>query len=354
MPARALYYPEWFISDPVFLAESLLYWDRLGCIVPFPDFRQMPWHEDEEMRKLMHEAHEHFITCAPPSDEQKQLAHDRISKLFADHEAPEWCRPQNLAPQRRTIFSASKLAPATVQMLQDSGWARPALKKSNLELQTIYDAAANLVLGALADACSSPDMPAVTDDPGSYSASCNLLLLELGASAGVTIKEGGAVKQSRVESDFALLLAKVPRLRLTPEKVNTEVLRRILDARLDSGLDEQRRLFQSKVDSYLGKLRTAGEVERQLIADGFADELKTDQDRLSRELRRMGVEALFSKEGVVAILIGLAVGVINPGVGLAVGLAGQLAAYHYKRQDTSNQHWSSWMFSSAAYNLTIW
>ena len=42
MPNHALFYPEWNISEPVFLGESLLYWDRLACIVPFRDFKEAP------------------------------------------------------------------------------------------------------------------------------------------------------------------------------------------------------------------------------------------------------------------------------------------------------------------------
>src|SRR5437762_13731462 len=72
MPNHALYYPEWNISDPTFLAESLLYWDRLACIVPFSDFKERPWHPDKEMRKAMGEAHEKYVSPYVPTDEVKR------------------------------------------------------------------------------------------------------------------------------------------------------------------------------------------------------------------------------------------------------------------------------------------
>lgn len=58
---HALFYPDWDISDPVFLAESLLYWDQLACIVPFLNFSVQPSHPDEEMRKALAEAHEKYV-----------------------------------------------------------------------------------------------------------------------------------------------------------------------------------------------------------------------------------------------------------------------------------------------------
>jgi hypothetical protein len=32
MPKNALYYPEWTINDPLFMAEALLYWDHMRTI----------------------------------------------------------------------------------------------------------------------------------------------------------------------------------------------------------------------------------------------------------------------------------------------------------------------------------
>jgi hypothetical protein len=353
MPEYALYYPEWTINDPAFLAESLLYWDRLGCMIPFPEFKPEPWHQDAEMRKVMQEAHEQFVTLSVPTAAQKQRAHARI-KTFAELAPPEWCKLENVPLEHRTVFSAAKFAPETVTMLQEWGWARPVANRSSLELQAINDAASYLVIGALADACSSPNMPPVTDDHVSFAWNCNLQLQELGAPTGIAAKEGGPQHPTRIASDFAFLLARVPHLSLAPAQVNADVVRRVLNARRDSGINEQRQLFQKKVDEYLERLRTAEGLEREMVADDFGDKLKSDQDQLSRELRRMGLEAILSKEGVVAVLLGLATGVINPAIGLAIGLTSGIGAYHYKRQEAFNQHWSSWIFSATSNRLTVW
>lgn len=196
MPEHALYYPEWTINDPVFLAESLLFWDRLACLVPFADFDGQPWHDDEEVRKLMAEAHERYIFPLVPTEAQKQQAHRSIA-AFAEHDPPDWCRPENLKPHEKQIFSAYKFAPETVDLLRERGWTKQFPHPNNLEIQLIADAAADLMLGALAEACSSPTLPPITDDPGSFTANCNLLLNELGAPTGITT-DAKKVKQSVV------------------------------------------------------------------------------------------------------------------------------------------------------------
>jgi hypothetical protein len=198
-------------------------------------------------------------------------------------------------------------------------------------------------------------MPPITDDPGSFVANCNLLLQELGSPTGITAKRGG-VQQSHLpaESDFAFLLAKIPRLGLEPKSFNAQVLRRILRARDDPDLDHQRQSFQKKVDEYLTQLRTVEEPERQLISETFANDLDMDMKRLKRGLQRIGLEALVSKEGAVGIILGLLTGFVAPGIGIAIGLGGGLLGYHHKRQEAFDRYWSSWVFSVTGPQLSFW
>ena len=65
MPDIALYYPEWSIREPLFLAESLLYWDRLTCLVPFKGERHTPEHEDREVGSKLQEAHRAIRDLGP-------------------------------------------------------------------------------------------------------------------------------------------------------------------------------------------------------------------------------------------------------------------------------------------------
>jgi len=352
MPAHALYYPEWGISDPLFLAESLLYWDRLGCIVPDPDFRPNPWHKDQEVLAVLQEANDRFVTPLVPTPEQKARAHERI-KTFAEHEPPAWCRPKNLAPLHRTIFSAYKFAPETVQLLRDHGWITQFPQPNKLEIQLIADAAADLVIGALADECSSSSMPPVTDDPGSFSSNCNLVLTELGAQHGISFKKAGVVRPGQEQSDFSLLLMKIPHLSLEQDRFDIEMLRRVLAAREDPEIDGRRKAFQRKVDEYLQRMRAVEAPEMSVMADEFRDELNADLELLKRELRRAGLGALVSKEGIVATVAAALKG-ITLDLGIALGLVGELFSYRTKRREAFEKHWSSWIFSLEAPKLTVW
>jgi hypothetical protein len=354
MPEHALYYPEWNISDPVFLAECLLFWDRLVCMAPFADFQEQPWHDDEEVRRLMAEAHERYIFRFVPTEAQKQQAHQRIA-AFAEHDPPDWCRPENLKPQQKQIFSAYKFAPETVDLLREKGWTRQFPRPNNLEIQLIADAAANLLLGALAEACSSPTLPPITDDPGSFSASCNLLLHQLGAPTGITTnaqKEQQAIVSEA--SDHLFLMTSIPRLGISPEAFRPALLRRILDNRDKPEIDGRRKTFQHKVDEYATQLRAVQGPERQLIVQEFEHELNADLTLLKQELQQAGLEALISKEGIVAVLLGLVVGAVQPGLGIAIGLAGEAVTYRQKRQDALDKHWSSWIFATTAPKFAPW
>ena len=354
MSEHALYYPEWGISDPLFLAESLLYWDRIACIVPNPDFRPRPKHEDGEIQKIMEEAHEQFVFPLVPTDDQKKRTHERI-KAFAEHDPPEWCRPENLKPHHKQVFSAYKFAPETVELLRERGWTSKLQRNNNLDLQLIADAAADLVIGALADECGSPTMPPITDDPGSFTANVNFLLQELGSPNGIALKEHGAQRPGgSQECDFSFLLAKIPHLGLNAEKLNAKTLRRLMRARRDPEIDQQRQAFQKKVDEYLNRLRTVEEPERQVVGEQFAQELKADLALFKKELQRVGVEAIWSKEGAVAVITGAAMGVLQPGIGFAFGLAGSLFSFQKKRREAFENHWSSWIFSTTTGRLTLW
>ena len=354
MPEHALYYPEWVISDPSFLAESLLYWDRLSCMVPREEDRELPWHEDEQVRNLMIEAHERFVSRLVPTDEQKARVHQKI-KAFIELEPPEWCRPENLKPQHRQVISAYKFPPETLNLLRARDWVSQVPRSDNLHLQLIANAAANVLLGALAEECSSPTMPKVTDDPGSFSASCNRFLTELGAQHGLTFQERGIVQPPPAQdSNFSLLLLRIPHLKVDQDGSPAEVLRRILQARQDPDLEGPRKAFQRKVDEYLGKMRTVEANERSLFAQEFQDELERDLERFNRELRRTGLRSIVSKEGIVALMVGAATGALSLGLGLVLGLAGQLLAYEEKRREVFEKHWSSWVFSLDAPRLSIW
>lgn len=355
MLERALHYPEWSINNPLFLAESLLFWDQIACMVPYKGFHPEPWHEDSDIRKLLEEAHERFIYPLVPTSAQKQRAHSRIVE-FASHEPPEWCKPDNLTPSHKHVVSAYKFDYQTMDMLRDAGWVEQYQQANNLELQVIADSAAHLMLGALAEACSTPTLPPVTDDPGSFSASCNLLLEEIGAPTGITsTKRRKFESKASGDSDYIFLMSDIPYLGFHKDRFNPDCLRRIIDYRDKPEIDEQRKAFRDKIHEYQADLRgTKDPNERDMIAKQFRHDLDADLVLLKRQLRTAGLEALISKDGICAILLGVAVGTVQPHIGLALGLAGEAMATQKKRQEAYDKHWSSWIMSTSGPRLGLW
>src|SRR5574341_1899504 len=129
------------------------------------------------------------------------------------------------------IIAENKLCYDTVNLLRKKGWVARLPGTSRQEYLgddywVLHSAVANLILGAVADECSSPTMPPVTDDPGSFTANCNLLLTELGAQHGITFKESRTSKSETKEGDSAFSLLRVPRLSLK-EGFQGEALRRV-------------------------------------------------------------------------------------------------------------------------------
>lgn len=354
MPKHALYYPTWVISNPVFLAESLLYWDQLACIVPLSEFKQEPWHPDREMRRAMVEAHEKYVFRLVPDDEQKKRVHERIAAI-AEHPAPVWCRPGNLRPERHQYISASKFDPETVELLENGGWATPVGETDRTDLQVVAESAANILISVLAEECSSPTMPPLTDDPGSFVASCNSLLAEMGSLEGLTLESGhDRTDVTKRQNEVTFLLVRIPHLAIDDKRLDARVLRNVLKVRENSELDDLRRAFQDKVDEYLKLLGDAKGGERDLIGLEFENQFTSDLSVMKRELQGLGLETLLAKESIVAILLGLAVGLHNPSLGIAIGLASELPIYRRKRKEVLEKHWSSWAFSAPASRFSIW
>jgi hypothetical protein len=71
MAQQALYYPTWGIPDPRFLFDSLLYWERLACIVPEPEFRPRAPRNDH-LDRPVDALHERFVSGITASKGSKK------------------------------------------------------------------------------------------------------------------------------------------------------------------------------------------------------------------------------------------------------------------------------------------
>jgi hypothetical protein len=350
VPQAALYYPDWRISDPEFLFESLLYWDRLACIVPYEhaslNVTLRERSGDAELQDAVGDLNDAFVSGIAPTPEQQRAVHERL-RFFLEQDPPEWCRPEKLEPETEAYFSTWKFSEDTYQLLRDHGWIRDEEHPDGdeLRIRTIAGAAMNVLLGALAEECSSESLPPITSDAGSFRASCNTLLFELGASTGVGAE---AAPQDSGEEDYAFALCSVARLGSSDKKVTAKDLKRLYKLRMDTGFDAQRRAFRERVDEYVDALRAAPVNERQLLVDDWKIELERDRAGLKKELRSAGFRSIVDKEGVIALVVsGVAGAVLVPVAAIGVAAMGGRTALAARksRRDVLDQHWTSWLFS---------
>jgi hypothetical protein len=357
MSHRALYYPNVTIDDPDFLFESLLYWDSLASLVPFEKFRPFR-HVDTELEREISALEEAHLVGICPSPAQKQAVHTRVARLL-ERPAPPWYRPGALlADDQYSVLWVQKLSPKTIELLEESNWL---LIDQRDDRGLISRAVANIILGLLAEECSSPTLPAITNDSGAFRTSCNTLLMELKATSGLS---GGVSGASQTQDPFpessgpTFVLAAIKRLCMAPGSVGPTELRRLGDIRRDGSFDAQREAFCNRVDRYIEELRKAPAGEHAMIARSWEDGLKRDRDALRRELRAAGIEGVFDKDGAVgligagglaaagAVVAGIGVGgPIGAVIGLGVTVGRGWFATRRRRRDVLDRHWTSWLYS---------
>jgi hypothetical protein len=360
LPQRALYYPEWGVADPAFLFESLLYWERLACIVPYEGFRPQGSAVDMDLLHASQELHERFVHGIAPSDAHKEAVHNRIGE-FIDRPPPAWYRPENLDPEQIVNISALKLAPETEQLLREWGWARPG-RPSEERLYETSLAAADLILAALVEELSSETLPPITGDPVAYSATCNALLQELGAPSGLAVDEDTPrLRVAEEAHDAAMVILPFLRFGLGEKPVTPRMLRRLGELRNDDDFNGQRERFCQRVDEYVADVRAAPAAERPLIDADWRQELNRDRNGLRRDLRRAGFDALIDKESLVAVFVtgsakAFASASLGP-AGLAIGLtlAGGrfVQRWRKRRREVASEHWTSFLFSVQAPRLSL-
>ena len=344
-PERALYYPEWGIADPALLFESLLYWDRIACIVPWNGFQAQGGGADRETLRASQELHERFVTGLAPSCEQKQAVHARIGALI-DQPAPPWYRPENLKPEQRTLISALKMAPETEVLLRERGWVAPD-PRDRERLYKISLAAADLLLAALVEEFSSETLAPLTGDPLAYSATCNALLQELKAAKGIAPGEEAERVSLGDGGEDAFLVTSFLRLGVPAGQVSPRMLTRLRDLRDDSDFDGQRAQFCKKVDDYVDQIRAVPDIERPLVYEDWKQDLARDRQAMRRDLRRVGLDAIIDKDSLVGLFVtggasAFATAGLGPiGLAIGVGLAGARLAVAWRKQrhQVAQEHW---------------
>lgn len=347
------YYPHWSISNAEFLFSSLLTWDHFQCIVPYGDFKPKPMHPDREVEVLLREAHEQWVEGHVPSPSEKARAHQYIQQICS-YPCPPGLKPDMVDPQYAYSIAAQKLLPKTWGQLTESGWVQERGR-----FLYAFPEVGFLIMHALVRACSSPVMPPVTDQDDAFAFANNLILSATGATS--FLEEPGDVFSA--DDDLAdKRNAAIKRIYLTSTgRVNLgrpsiKQFRRILKIRRDPDMEGLRRAYTATNARYVEAIKmSTTSAEVAALTREYHHELKSDGLALIRELRRAAVDAVFSKDGGIALSISVA-GTFTEyaELGLAFSLGMALRAYRGQRRAILEKHWTSYLYQATNYRFSVW
>ncbi len=348
-----LYYPHWSISNAEFLFGSLLTWDHFQCIVPYRDFNPLPMHPDREVAMLLCEAHEQWVEGHAPSPSEKARAHQYIQQICA-YPCPPGLKPDMVDPQYAYYIDAQKLLPNTWVQLTESGWVRETGRFFGAFPEVGF-----LIMHALVRACSSPVIPPVTDQDDAFQFANNLVLSATGASSffeeptdGFSDKDDLADERTRAIK--RIYLTSTGRLNLGRPSVRQ--FRRILEIRRDPDMEGLRRAYTATNARYVEAIKgskTSAEVAAWTRE--YHHELESDGLALIRELKRAAVDAVFSKDGAIALSISVAgafTGYAELGVAFSLGMA--LRAHRGYRRAVLDKHWTSYLYQARNDRFSLW
>jgi len=338
----ALYYPNWCLNDAVALGEFLLYWDRLTFMTPFKDWDFPVWNDDRRVEHSLKEAHEKYALPHKPTIAEKARCDKIIRKLF--NEPKEFDKYVAVIGKNPRHIDARKLAPETVEFLE----GHRVLKHFYDETYIAGEAGAHLVMAVLAHCCSSERLPPMTTDETQFT----LQMLSIGDSL-VVKSEKREDEVRRLPEAFSVL---VKRIKLPKaKKHDPRFLRQVLIAREKDDVNGYRTKFQSTITHYCKRLMNArSPAEVGDILAEFDSSAETNRKKLQKELRSSGVDAMISKDGVIAVVISVALEAVSAGAGMLAGTGLSWRSYRKARQNVLTKHWTSWLHQIKHPHFSIW
>lgn len=328
-PDSCLYHPNWSVSDPVFLAEALLLWDRLWLITPYEEWDHQFNHQDKAVARALQDAHDAHTRNHVPSKAEKAACHSILSRLFVDrHDLIHgYLAATDRAP---TFIHAEKLCPESVRLLEDHGAIAVGAGIH------VHDLISQLVMAVLAQCCAGNSLVQVTDRSHQFSLGCRSRI-DAEASNEEAIEKNPDALDVRT-----MILKRIPMIRSSDR--DPGLLRRVLRAREKDEVNGLRIAFRDTITGYIERVvRCTTELEVKDVLEDFDAAVEQDRRRLLRELRRTAVSAVISKEGVVALLAGALLGAATLG-GLATGVL-HWRSYRANREKALSGHWSSWLYA---------
>jgi hypothetical protein len=280
----AVYYPYTSVDNLALVKSALLLWDKLECIVPWPNF-------DFEYKGQIADAMKLIGVERYPTDEEKKEAHDHLEEIFTRKLPLEFyydvssrgdyndyeIYPQKLLDERKML-----------EQLLVSGKLL-----SNAD-RSLSEAAGLTVMSVIADCCAGTTRSRVTDRGAAYATLSGIL--------GVCSNDEEKV-QLGVEDQLVPITLEVIDL-------STVELSKLIEFRdKENGRDglQYRGLRYRYVDGlekYVKQLTTAkGKAsDVEAIKTGFENDMAIDLGNLEGELRSAKRDVAFSKDVMLTAL----------------------------------------------------
>lgn len=339
----ALYYPSWTLRNPISFAEFLMHWDRLTFMTPEDDWDFYVYHEDDETEKVLREAHDRYAISHKPTDEEKDDCYRLLTKLMeSDRFVLE--KYVKVSAEKSYEINANKLDQRTVRMLEHQS----VMEKYFGKQYSVSQASGKMVMAVLAHCCSSNGLPAVTRNDNQY----RLQMLSLSDVIGVSGSEEEQSSISKADA-FTILINRIGMPGFNTDDPRS--LSKVLVAREKDDVNRYRIVYQKKMDEYCERLqRSTSPAETKDIICDFDEALSSARKKLIKELKLAGVDAVISKEGVIALVAGCALSVASLGLGATLASAIELRAYQKARREVLDNNWTSWLYNVQHPGLSVW
>lgn len=304
----ALYYPNTELHESL-LKSSLLLWDEVHVIVPWPEFE--PSYNSRDAR----EAFSLIGKCRCPSDREKARVH-KLVEDFVSRPLPKaftyrstssvihGVYPQKLLPDTWKVLCRARLAGE-----DRAGIQFPMSEPTALSLMNI-----------IADTCAGNTFARITDQADAYAALAGLF-----------------VDESPVDSPLPGMREELVPLTISIVRTDNLPLKKLIDFRKreESANDGQfirdlRHRFVERIEAQVRQLSTARsardatELKRQFEQD-MQDDYRALRDALKLEAQQLlGMKELLTVVLGVGVLAGAAAGLPMPNVVTAGGAAASI------------------------------
>ena len=369
MTLNAIYYPHTAVREEKFLKHSLLYWDEIEYISPFPNFNHLPRYPGADLKALAA-----FVKPRVPTEKEKKKAHGEIMKLI-EGDLPAWLKVDrgvvDAAEHEAYFMFRDKLLPETWKELEKRGIVH-FKKHGHLDDYVSHTYLGLTLMAILARCCAGSLKHTITDQSDAYASFLKHLEF-LSGSDGTSPLDPAS--RATFERWLGVLRTKDPQTKDAERRSLVSITLDVIDAgalsvktlirmRTDKTAfaADLRNNYAKAIEEYVEKLSAPNldETDAGSLREEFRKVMKRDRDKLYEELAPVAKKTLLSKEVAIAItapLVGAAV-LQSSGIGTLTGGAfavralGELyTTYQSNRDAVFARHPMAFVYSAKKFRL---